>query len=128
MARAVKNPPTVTLPAQGQRHRLEARATGAAIVRLADETQIGCIAFETTESTTLAIHSIEVDEAARGYGAGSEAIRLLLASAHGFDAVTAAAPSGQGLPVYFWSRMGFRPLFGALEGGGIAFRRDLDGA
>jgi hypothetical protein len=125
MARAVTASRVVTLPATGERHRLDLHDRGATIVRLADDAPVGTIVFDTSESAELAIRCIEVDEPERGYGAGSEAIRLLLAASSGYDTATAMAPPDQGLPVYFWSRMGFRPHFGAQPDGGITFTRDF---
>ncbi len=117
--------PVVELPVSGERHRLDPSERGATIIRLSDGEVIGQLVFELSGVATLTIQSVTVEENDRGYGAGSEAIRLLLASAQGVDRVVACAPSDAGLPVYFWSRMGFHPLFGAPEGGGIRFERTL---
>ncbi len=125
MAGAVTGSPGVRLPVSGERHRLEPSARGATIVRLADGAVVGRLVFGLLGDATLAIQSITVEENHRGYGAGSEAIRLLLAAVRGVDRIVTCAPGDAGLPVYFWSRMGFHPLFGAAEGGGIRFERSL---
>ena len=124
MAEPVSDGPRVILPANGARHRLEVTPGGAAIVRLSDDSVVGDVSFSLAESN-LAIVCISIAEGARGFGAGSEAIRLLLDAASGISTATAVAPPGLGLPVYFWSRMGFRPLFGTGEGRGLRFFRDM---
>ena len=79
------------------------------------------------DDRTLMIECLSIDEEARGYGLGSEAAHLLrdAALATGWSRLRAWAPADRGLAVYFWSRMGLRPLFGEHPGGGIWFERVL---
>ncbi|MCC6388000.1 MAG: hypothetical protein IT302_11535 [Dehalococcoidia bacterium] len=118
---------TVALPLTGHRARIEDAGDGTLrIVRLADGTPAGRIRLE-THGRDLYIAALCIDVPARGYGLGSEAARLLreAAEAGPWDALTAWAPPHLGLAVYFWSRMGLRPLHGEGPAGGIAFRREL---
>ena len=72
------------------------------------------------------IERLCIDEGARGYGAGSEAAALLLDALARRHAVARAwAPPDRGLAVYFWIRMGFRPLAGEGPHGGLWFERAL---
>ena len=72
------------------------------------------------------IERLCIDEGARGYGAGSEAAALLLDALARRHAVARAwAPPDCGLAVYFWIRMGFRPLAGEGPHGGLWFERAL---
>jgi len=107
--------------------RLEAAsktATELRIVGIADGQPVGRITVE-AEGPTLIITAVCIDEALRGYGAGSEAVHLLIhaATAGGLATVRAVAPGGNGLAVYFWFRMGFHPLHGEGPEGGIWLER-----
>lgn len=75
----------------------------------------------------LLIWELCIEPEHRGYGAGSEAARLLAgaAKAAGWASLRARAHPEYGLSVYFWIRMGFRPLHGEGPDGGIWFVRDL---
>lgn len=75
----------------------------------------------------LLIWELCIEPEHRGYGAGSEAARLLAgaAKAAGWARLRARAHPEYGLSVYFWIRMGFRPLHGEGPEGGIWFVRDL---
>jgi hypothetical protein len=75
----------------------------------------------------LVVESLCIDEALRGYGRGSDAARMLtsMAAARGWRRLRAWAPPDRGLAVYFWVRMGLRPLFGDGPDGGIWFEREL---
>ena len=67
-----------------------------------------------------------IDEGARGYGAGSGAATALLGSlAHRYTVVRTWAPPDRGLAVYFWVRMGFRPVAGEGPDGGLWFEQTL---
>lgn len=120
-------------PLEGDRFRLEpdqhrdrqGAAVMVAIIRLRDQAIVGGIALSHDSPTgTLTIERLCVDEPQRGYGAGSEAAALLLAAAESsFEHVRAWAPPRLGLAVYFWVRMGLRPLHGEGPEGGIWFER-----
>lgn len=116
--------PSLPLPIEGERFRLEAAGDAIAIVRLADSERVGSIEVESVEAG-LFIRSLCISREHRSYGAGSEAALLLnrLCDAAGVPAVRAWASPSLGLSVYFWIRMGFRPAHGEGPEGGIWFER-----
>ena len=72
------------------------------------------------------IERLCIDEEARGYGAGSGAATALLKSlARRYAVVRTWAPPDRGLAVYFWVRMGFRPVHGEGPDGGLWFEQAL---
>lgn len=72
------------------------------------------------------IERLCIDEEARGYGAGSgTATALLRTLARRYPAVRTWAPPDRGLAVYFWVRMGFRPVPGEGPNGGLWFEQEL---
>jgi hypothetical protein len=99
-------------------------ATGALSRPNGSAETIGRVTLSET-GNGLVIEALCIDGAHRGYGAGSEAARMLVAHAAAgpWDTLRAWAPPQVGLAVYFWSRMGLRPLFGERGGGGIWFER-----
>jgi GNAT superfamily N-acetyltransferase len=129
MARTV-SASLLSFPLEGQRIRLEASSdevSNATITRIADGAALGTVGVERRQPATLLIESLCIDSSHRGYGAGSEAARLLIeaARAAGYDRIEAWAPPNLGLAVYFWFRMGFRPLHGEGPDGGLAFECEL---
>lgn len=117
----------LALPARGERVRLEAAGDGElALVRLADGERRGTVRL-TASGDWLLVEELCVDEAARGYGLGSEAGRLLRegAAAAGWRRLRAWAPPDRGLAVYFWIRMGLHPLHGPGPEGGIWLEHSL---
>ncbi len=123
MARAVTLD-DLELPAVGERFRLERAGDAVAVVRLADNVSVGTMRIEGTEDGLL-VQTLCIDEAHRSYGAGSEAALLFNRScdAAGVPLVRTWAPPDRGLAVYFWIRMGYRPLGGEGPDGGIWFER-----
>lgn len=120
------------LPAEGERFRLERGSHGElAVVRLADAERVGTMRVESS-SEGLLIRALCIAEEHRSYGAGSEAALLFnrVCEAAGVALVRTWAPPDRGLAVYFWIRMGFRPLGGEGPNGGIWFERrgGADGA
>lgn len=86
---------------------------------------IGRAAITVTDGAPV-VERLCIDEGARGYGAGSETAALLLETLARRHAVARAwAPPDRGLAVYFWIRMGFRPLAGAGPNGGLWFEQAL---
>ena len=77
------------------------------------------------ERDGLMIRSLCIDEPHRSYGAGSEAVLLFnrACDAAGVPLVRTWAPPDGGLAVYFWIRMGYRPLHGEGPEGGLWFER-----
>ena len=118
------NTESLALPVQGERFRLERAGNGVAVVRLADLAPVGRIDIEEIQEGLL-LRALCIDEAHRSYGAGSEAARLFNRACD--DArvplVRTWAPPDRGLSVYFWIRMGYRPLHGEGPDGGIWFER-----
>lgn len=118
---------SLPMPLTGSRARVEDAGDGTLrVVRLADGAEAGRVRLE--ESTgELFIAELTIEPAARGYGLGSETARLIrgAAEAAGWERLTAWAPPHLGLAVYFWCRMGLRPLHGEGPGGGLAFLREI---
>ena len=84
---------------------------------------IGQVTLDLTGKSPV-IESLCINEGERGYGAGSEtAGALLRALSRRFPTVRAWAPPDRGLAVYFWVRMGFRPVMGEEPRGGLWFER-----
>lgn len=98
----------------------------AVISRLHDGAAVGSVVLA-RDGGTLTIERLCIEPVYRGYGAGSEAARLILdaAAAQGYSLARAWAPPDLGLAVYFWFRMGLRPLHGPGPDGGLALERDL---
>lgn len=118
---------SLTLPLTGDRVRLEGDGEGGVIVvRVADDFPVGRAAV-TMDPAGLTIDALCIDEAHRGHGYGSEAARLLVqaAGAAGLT-VRASAPPDRGLAVYFWVRMGLRPVPGEGPQGGLWFERVVE--
>jgi hypothetical protein len=120
--------PAVTLddlsfPVAGELIRLEREGPLVAVHRISGE-RVGEMAVELLEDG-LFVRSLCIDEAQRSYGAGSEAALLFnraCEAAH-VPLVRTWAPPDRGLAVYFWIRMGFRPLHGEGPEGGLWFER-----
>jgi len=114
----------VALPLEGERARVEADGT---IVRRSDGERVGEVRLRVQAPGLLVIDALRVDEAHRGYGLGSDAAALVreAAARAGFTLLRAWAPPDRGLAVYFWVRMGLRPLFGEGPEGGLWFERAL---
>jgi GNAT superfamily N-acetyltransferase len=111
-------------PIAGERVRLELEGELAGrLVRASDGAVVGRFALE-ANAAAITIRALCVDPDYRSYGLGSEAGRLLreAAEAAGFG-LRAWAPPDLGLAVYFWVRMGLRPLHGPGPEGGIWFER-----
>lgn len=121
-------PPRLELPLTGGRVRLEAgdEPHSLRVVRLADESTVGHVAFDVV-GKTITVHELCIDPAERSFGCGSDAARLLVHASEdaGFERFTAWAPPDLGLAVYFWFRMGLRPLQGEGLRGGIWLERRL---
>jgi hypothetical protein len=123
MARQV-NIEALALPVTGERFRLEHSENGVSVVRLADQAPVGRIHVEDVPQGLL-LRALCIDEAHRSYGAGSESARLFnrACDAAGVPLIRTWAPPDRGLSVYFWIRMGYRPLHGEGPDGGIWFER-----
>ena len=111
----------------GERTRIDGHFPGECrLRRLSDGATAGSLAVR-TEGDVLVIESLCIDPELRGYGLGTDAARAVLraAEAGAWRLLRAWAPPDRGLAVYFWSRMGFRPLHGEGPDGGIWFERDV---
>jgi hypothetical protein len=112
------------LPLEGERFRLERSDDAVAVVRRSDAVVVGRIEIEDIPEG-LYLRSLCIEEAHRSYGAGSEAARLFneVCAAAEVPLIRTWAPPDRGLSVYFWIRMGYRPLHGEGPEGGIWFER-----
>ena len=105
----------------------DAALTRYEVRRRGERAVIGEVALDLSGETPV-IERLRVDEGARGYGAGSGAASALLrALARRWPLVRAWAPPDRGLAVYFWVRMGFRPVAGEGPNGGLWFEQALRG-
>jgi hypothetical protein len=118
--------PALLLPLEGQRISIIAGAAGGemTVTRRADGSVIGSLLVEERDGV-LFIEQLCIEPSARGYGAGSEAAHLVLdaAAEAGYQIAQAWAPADLGLAVYFWFRMGLRPLHGEGPNGGLLLER-----
>jgi len=113
-------------PLAGERVTVVRGAQGI-VIEDRDGTPIGTVELEHAGEGEVFIKSVCIEESKRGYGAGTEATRLLLeAAAEAGTVVRAWAPPDLGLAVYFWIRMGLRPLHSAGPNGGILFEWNPD--
>jgi len=104
--------------------RLEAaqadpKAERLAVVSEADGTVIGLLDYRAHSPGRgwLSIDFIAVARVWRGWGYGSEAVRLLAAESRA-ERFLARVDAGNGLGLYFWLRLGYRPaLPGEVPGG-----------
>lgn len=115
-------------PMEGERVRLEwdVGAAEGRLVRVSDDVVAGAFLLE-DEGDALFVRKLVVEAPYRGYGLGSEAGRLLrdLAESGPWATLRAWAHPDLGLSVYFWVRMGLRPLHGEGPEGGIGFERKV---
>ncbi|GIW17239.1 MAG: hypothetical protein KatS3mg064_0396 [Tepidiforma sp.] len=119
------------LASRGERvHLVPDGAERLAVVRAGSGAPVGRVEVrEGLVPGELLIWELCIEREHRGYGAGSEAARLLAgaAKAAGWAGLRARAHPEYGLSVYFWIRMGFRPLHGEGPEGGIWFVREFRG-
>ena len=110
----------------GERIRVECHAGEATLSAAKTGALCGRVRLE-DRGDTLFVECLVVDQDRRGYGLGSEAARLIreFAAAQSWRWLRAWAPPDRGLAVYFWSRMGLRPVHGPGPDGGLLFERDL---
>jgi hypothetical protein len=96
------------------------------IVRAADGADLGGV-WLASDGPALVVRELCVDEAHRGYGAGSGGaalVREACAADGRWSILRAFAPTDGGLAVYFWMRMGLHPVPGA-GGSGLVLERRL---
>jgi len=118
------NLPNLELPVRGDRIELRHGESRIDVVRLSDGVVVGWIELEDSAEGVF-VRSLCIGSEDRSYGAGSEAAYLLnqALDAAGVTVTRAWAPPNLGLSVYFWSRMGYRPLHGEGPEGGLWFER-----
>ena len=99
----------------GIQKRMEAAAADPdagllAIVRQSDGTVIGLLDYRVNSAAAawLSVGFIAVARGQRGWGYGSEAVRLLEAEAKA-ERFRANVDARNGLGLYFWLRLGYRP-------------------
>ncbi len=97
-------------------HLVSARWPGATVeaVLMNDGAVVGMLAWRRSTSTTrssegLVIEALAVRAGLRNLGYGAEAV-YRLESAHPDARVYAAIPRTNGLAIYFWLRVGYRPV------------------
>ena len=126
MARSVSAELALPFPLQGVRVRIDAPDDDGAsrIVRLTDGVAVGTLVLE-SEGSQLTVRGLKIDAVHRSYGCGSETgwLTVQAAESAGFEILRAWAPPDLGLAVYFWFRMGFRPVHGEGPEGGIWMER-----
>ena len=113
----------LSLPRSGPSVRLEERDGTVYVIRATAETAVGSVELSRTANGDITVERVCIAERERGRGAGTEAANILTTAAReaGARRLFAWAPPGNGLAVYYWIRCGFRPLFGARDGGGSRF-------
>ncbi len=91
-------------------HRMIDGADGETLViaRADDPSPIGLLVYRLADDGWLEFRFLALAKGLRGWGYGSEAVRLIeeLGQAQRFAAYVSA---GNGLGLYFWLRMGYRP-------------------
>jgi len=84
-----------------------------AVVGLASKAPIGFIRYKHKAGDAVEIVFLAIEPALRGWGYGSEAVRLLeehsLREGWG-NSFQAEVPAHNGLNLYFWLRLGYRPV------------------
>lgn len=102
-------------PALGELIRRVGERSGGGLLAVRREGEpIGLVAYRVGEPAAgwLSVGILAIEEGWRGYGYGSEAVRLLEEGvlARGLaDRFRAEVPLGNGLGFYFWLRLGYRP-------------------
>jgi GNAT superfamily N-acetyltransferase len=106
----------------------EQRGVVAAAIR-SDHQLLGVIEHTlTSDGRHATIQRVELEPAFRGWGYGTEAVRLLEArlAAEGVESVAAPVEIADGLGLYFWLRLGYRPARDDTTGSaGIIMERGL---
>jgi GNAT superfamily N-acetyltransferase len=112
---------------QGERVEIRGEIPGEAeLIRIRDGVTAGSLVVR-DDGAALFVERLWVEPEHRGYGLGTETARLVRAFAEAgtWNELHAWAPPNLGLAVYFWCRMGLRPLHGDGPNGGLAFVRTL---
>ena len=91
-------------------HRMiEGAGSETLVIARADESApIGLLDYEIADEGWLEVRFLALDKALRGWGYGSEAVRLIEAAGLARRFV-ARVSAGNGLGLYFWLRMGYWP-------------------
>jgi len=90
--------------------QLAADTVRLAIVRESDGTVIGLLDCRADEAAAgrLTFERVKIEPGRRGWGYGSEAVRLVEVEVGG-GRFLANVDAGNGLGLYFWLRLGYRP-------------------
>jgi GNAT superfamily N-acetyltransferase len=111
---------------EGPRVALEAAGDGEyRVVRAADGEPLGRVDL-TTHGDALVVSELCIDPAHRGFGAGSGVAALVRDAWEReprWRILRGFAPPSMGLAVYFWMRMGLRPIPGDGPEGGLTLER-----
>ncbi len=114
---------TTSIEIVGEQVALRPEAGGYGVWR--DGTRVGSVRLE-VEGNVVTLRALCIDEPLRGRGLGSDAARALVRGLEANEDVHLArawAPPDRGLAVYFWFRMGLRPVHGEGPAGGIWLER-----
>jgi hypothetical protein len=112
---------------RGGRVEIDGELPGLCTLRRLDDGATAGELRTSADGATLMIERLCVEEGLRGYGLGSEAAALVRGAAETgpWTVLRAWAPPDRGLAVYFWCRMGLRPLHGEGPEGGMWFERGV---
>jgi len=110
--------------------RLEAGGLLAKVIRTHQD--IGIVAYRVDAPATIEFVGVQPTQARRGYGHAGAALVEEILRASGAGAIYAPASAIHGIAVYFWIRLGYRPLlqdeFPCKRDGVAWLKRDLDPA
>jgi GNAT superfamily N-acetyltransferase len=104
---------------------LDARSASdpGSFLLLAGDEAIGVASIGGKDEAWFGALAVRPDMRGRGYGAEAAGLLLNRLRREGVRTVRALAPEGNGLAVYFWFRMGFRPEKATERG--LVLRQDL---
>ncbi len=97
----------------------EAGGETLVIAKAADPAPIGLLIYRLPDDRWLEFRFVALAKGLRGWGYGSEAVRLIEESGRA-RSFAAEVYAGTGLGIYFWLRMGYRPA----EPGEVRWRAD----
>lgn len=110
--------------------RLERADLHAKVIRTGDD--IGIVTYRIAEPAMIEFVGVQPTQARRGYGHAGAALVEEILRASGAGAIYAPASAIHGIAVYFWIRLGYRPLlqdeFPCKRDGVAWLKRDLDPA
>jgi GNAT superfamily N-acetyltransferase len=104
-ARGVREP----VPLDGLHRMIDEVGAGTLVIaRAEDSAPIGLLVYRLATDGWLEFRFLALAQGLRGWGYGSEAVRLIEESGRA-QRFVARVSGGNGLGLYFWLRMGYRP-------------------